>query len=89
MKTERADRNNMFYQYAFWKVIHDYNEQERKDHGNEGNFIMASQAKEAGLRFYQGLEAAKNARNEAVRKANANLKSSTFFHRLVLTRLVR
>lgn len=74
MKTERADRNNMFYQYAFWKVIHDYNEQERKDHGDDGNFIMASQAKDAGLRFYQGLEAAKNARNEAIRKANANLK---------------
>ena len=85
MRTTRADRNRIFYHYAFWDMIHDYNESQKlTDHPK---YIMTSEARELGRKLQNAMDYDVRKRNELFKKAGrpetATSASMQFYARVV------
>lgn len=85
MQTTKTDRNRSFYHYAFWDIIHNYNEQQKAN--DKPKYIMTSEARDLGRKLQNAMDYDVRQRNAAARKAgqpeNATCASMQFYARAV------
>lgn len=85
MQTTRTDRNRIFYHYAFWDMIHDYNEGQKVV--AKPKYIMTSEARELGRKLQNAMDSDVRKRNAAAREAGkpetATCASMQFYAKVV------
>lgn len=63
MQTTKSDRNRLFYHYAFWDMVHRYNERQKAEESPD--YIMISEARDLGRKLQNAMDDNVRRRNEA------------------------